>query len=214
MEQHRTRPAQDGPRGGGPRPPLPPQPGRGAGGGTARVARPPGAAARPRPAPVRRPAPPARAVRRMPGPRLTGLGAGLFCGVAMFLLGCLAGLLPGASLTMYGVLFLPVCALTAVWVRRGDLPAAPVVAPIAFALGLVPAAGGADGSGDGLMGFVTALATQAGWLYAGTLVAGVIVLVRRVRPPGPRRPPGRPARPGRPGRQAPSPGRRESDDRS
>lgn len=31
------------------------------------------------------------------------------------------------------------------------------------------------------MGLVTGLATQAGWLYGGTLAAGVIVLVRRVR---------------------------------
>jgi hypothetical protein len=31
------------------------------------------------------------------------------------------------------------------------------------------------------MGLVTALATQAGWLYGGTLVAGVIVIVRRIQ---------------------------------
>ncbi len=31
------------------------------------------------------------------------------------------------------------------------------------------------------MGLVTALATEAGWLYGGTLVAGSTVLVRRVR---------------------------------
>ena len=45
-----------------------------------------------------------------------------------------------------------------------------------------------------LMGLVTALATQAGWLYGGTLVAGLIVtgrkaaLMRRHRTGG-RRPP-------------------------
>lgn len=37
----------------------------------------------------------------------------------MFLLGGLSAVLFGASLTAYGVLFLPVCVLTAVWVRRG-----------------------------------------------------------------------------------------------
>ncbi|KES03897.1 membrane protein [Streptomyces toyocaensis] len=116
----------------------------------------------------------------MPGPRLTGLGGGLFCGLVMLALGLLTGALFGASPTVYGVLFLPVCVLTALWVREGDLLIAPVIVPIAFAVGLVPVADG-GGTLDRLMGLVTGLATQAGWLYGGTLVAGVIVLVRRVR---------------------------------
>jgi hypothetical protein len=103
----------------------------------------------------------------------------LFCAVAMFLLGALCAALFGASLTAYGVLFLPVCVLTALWVRPGDLMTAPVVVPIAFAAGLLPVAEG-DG-GSRLMGLVTALATQAGWLYGGTLVAGLIVIARRIR---------------------------------
>jgi hypothetical protein len=80
---------------------------------------------------------------------------------------------------VYGVLFLPVCLLTALWMRKGDLTAPPVVVPIAFAVGLLPVA---DGSGlfGRLMGLVTALATQAGWLYGGTLVAGVVATVRKV----------------------------------
>ncbi|MGD1222727.1 DUF6542 domain-containing protein [Streptomyces sp. Tue6028] len=132
---------------------------------------------------VRRPPPPrAPAARRLPNPRLTGLGTGLFCGVTMFALACLDQLLFGASMVVYGVLFLPVCALTAVWVRRGDLATAPVVVPIAFTFGLLPVA---DDSGGGLggrfMGLVTALALQAGWLYGGTLVAGLIVTFRKVR---------------------------------
>ncbi len=98
----------------------------------------------------------------------------------MLALGLLTGALFGASQTVYGVLFLPVCALTALWVREGDLLIAPVVVPIAFAVGLVPVADG-GGTLDRLTGLVTGLATQAGWLYGGTLVAGVIVLVRRVR---------------------------------
>nr|WP_128437299.1 DUF6542 domain-containing protein [Streptomyces cyaneus] len=132
---------------------------------------------------VRRPGPsPApQAVRRFPNPRLTGLGGGLFCGAVMFLLGYLDALLFGSSLVVYSVLFLPVCVLTAVWVRRGDLMTAPVVVPIAFAVGLVPVADQGGGLGGHLMGIVTALATQAGWLYGGTLIAGLIVTVRRVR---------------------------------
>ncbi|WP_345630251.1 DUF6542 domain-containing protein [Streptomyces thinghirensis] len=197
MEQHRTRPAQYGPRRG--RAPLPPQ-GRGAGGAAVgrAVARPvgPGAGGAPRrPAtgrpPVRSGAPAARsgppvvralrALRGMPNPRLTGLGSGLFCAAVMLVLGFLDQLLFGASLTVYGVLFLPVCLLTALWVRRGDLLTAPVVVPIAFAVGLVTVAESGKGVGGRLMGLVTALATEAGWLYGGTLVAGSTVIVRRVR---------------------------------
>lgn len=117
----------------------------------------------------------------MPNPRLTGLGGGLFSGALMLLFGWLDQLLFGGSLTVYSVLFLPVCLLTALWVRRAELLSAPVVAPIAFAVGLLPIADGGDaGLGSWLMGLFTALATQAGWLYGGTLAAGLVALVRRV----------------------------------
>ncbi len=99
----------------------------------------------------------------------------------MFVLGCIDQLLFGASLTVYGVLFLPVCVLTALWIRRGDLLTAPVVVPIAFAVGLFPVADGSGGLANRLMGLFTGLATQAGWLYGGTLVAGLIATVRRIR---------------------------------
>ncbi|MDN0195510.1 DUF6542 domain-containing protein [Streptomyces sp. S.PNR 29] len=195
MEQHRTRPPQYGPRRG--RPPLPPQAVRGSGGGapkrgaggapTARplAARPQGAAARGgvrrRPVAVRQSAPPAvQAVARMPNPRLTGLGSGLFCAAVMCVVGFLDAVLFGGSLPVYGVLFLPVCVLTSLWVRRGDLLTAPVVVPIAFAVGLLPVAESGGGVGGRLMGLLTALATQAGWLYGGTLVAGSIVIARRI----------------------------------
>ncbi|MEU1405076.1 DUF6542 domain-containing protein [Streptomyces sp. NPDC005728] len=175
MEHHRTRPPNNGPRRGKPRArrtPLPPQARRPA--GESRHA--PGAERAARPVRAPRPLPPGE----VPGPRLTALGGGLFCAAAMFLLGALDQLLFGASLTLYGVLFLPVCVLTALWVRSGDLLTAPVVVPIAFAVGLFPVADGSGGLLGRLMGLVTGLATQAGWLYGGTLVAGVIVLVRRV----------------------------------
>lgn len=126
-------------------------------------------------APAAAPAP-----RQPPNPRLTGLGAGLFCAVAMLLLGFADLLLSGGSQAVYSVLFLPVCALTAVWVRPGDLLTAPVVVPIGFAVGLLPVVDGDGGFLGRLMGLVTALATQALWLYAGTLIAGVTTLVRRV----------------------------------
>ncbi|MEU7334059.1 DUF6542 domain-containing protein [Streptomyces sp. NPDC007074] len=168
MEQHRTRPPQYRPRRDAP---LPAQAGRGASVGVQKGG-----------APARRPAPlPAREGRRLPNPRLTGLGGGLFCGASMFLLACLDELLFGASPAVYGVLFLPVSALTALWVRRGDLVSAPVVVPIAFAFGLLPLAGGGGGLSGRLMELVTALATQAGWLYGGTLIAGVISTVRKAR---------------------------------
>ncbi|MEV5984575.1 DUF6542 domain-containing protein [Streptomyces sp. NPDC052051] len=120
-------------------------------------------------------------LRRLPNPRLTGLGGGLFCGALMIVLGCLDQVLFGASMTAYGVLFLPVAALTALWVRRGDLVTAPVVVPLAYAAGLLVVADADAGFAGHLVGLVTALATQAGWLYGGTLIAGVIATVRRVR---------------------------------
>lgn len=123
----------------------------------------------------------------MPNPRLTGLGSGLFCSTTMFLLACLLWLLFGSSVVAYGVLFLPVSILTAFWVRPADLVTAPVAAPIAFAVGLVPISGGTGGFGAHFMGLITSLALHAGWLYAGTLAAGLIVLVRRIKLMGQRR---------------------------
>ncbi|MEU7424076.1 DUF6542 domain-containing protein [Streptomyces sp. NPDC040750] len=172
MEQHRSRPPNDGRRRGMPQGSLPSQarPGgeRGPGSRPARALRPDRAA---------RTVPPGA---RLSNLRLTGLGGGLFCVVTMFLLGCADQFLFGGSLPLYGVLFLPVCALTALWVRDGDLLTAPVVVPIAFAVGLLPLAAG-GGLLDRLMGLVTGLATQAGWLYGGALIACAFTLVRRVR---------------------------------
>ncbi|MDN3296676.1 hypothetical protein QWM81_22040, partial [Streptomyces ficellus] len=94
-------------------------------------------------------------------------------------LGFLGEALPGAE--DYGLLFLPVSALTALWVRGADLVTAPISVPIAFAVGVVPIAGGTGGFGGRTMAVVTALAVHAGWLYGGTLVAGLITSVRKVR---------------------------------
>lgn len=136
---------------------------------------------RPSGSPVRRP--PVQVSARFPNPRLTGLGCGILSGLLMLFLGFVDAQLFGASLTVYGVLFVPVCLLIAFWVRRGDLLSAPVVLPIAFAVGLFTVCAGDDGLGNRLMALVTALATQALWLYAGTLTALVTSAVRRLRLP-------------------------------
>ncbi|MEX0169287.1 hypothetical protein MRBLMG1_001851 [Streptomyces sp. LMG1-1-1.1] len=129
-----------------------------------------------------RPVPPVvLALRRLPSPRLTGLGAGLFASAVMLTIGFLDLLLLDGSPVVYGLLFLPVSALTALWVRTADLVTAPIGVPIAFAVGVVPIAGGTGGLGGQAMAVVTALAVHAGWLYGGTLVAGLIASFRKVR---------------------------------
>lgn len=132
---------------------------------------------RPRPAPV----------RRMPRARLTGLGGGLFACAAMTLAAGIAWLLFDSSLFAYGLLFLPVCAATALWVRPAELVTAPISAPIAFAAGVWPLTGGSGGFGAQLMGIVSVLSLHAGWLYGGTLVAALIALVRKAVLSGRRR---------------------------
>ncbi len=121
------------------------------------------------------------ALRRFPNPRLTGIGAGLFAALTMFVLACVDRLLFDSSELVYGLLFLPVSALTALWVRPADLVTAPISVPIAFAVGVFPISGGSEGLGGQIMGLVTALAVHAGWLYGGTLIAGLIASVRKVR---------------------------------
>lgn len=133
------------------------------------------------------------ALRRLPNPRLTGLGAGLFGAATMLALGALDWLLFDGSAVVYGLLFLPVSALTALWVREADLVTAPISVPIAFAVGIVPISGGSDGFGGQTMAVVTALAVHAGWLYGGTLIAGLITCVRKVRMMGRRQRRSRPA---------------------
>ncbi|MEU1471991.1 DUF6542 domain-containing protein [Streptomyces sp. NPDC005761] len=126
-------------------------------------------------------APAVLALRRLPNPRLTGIGAGLFAAAVMFVVGCADWLLFDGSSAVFGVLFLPVSALAALWVRPADLVTAPISVPIAFAVGIIPISGGTGGFGGQTMAVVTALAVHAGWLYGGTLIAGLIATVRKVR---------------------------------
>ncbi|MFJ8572152.1 DUF6542 domain-containing protein [[Kitasatospora] papulosa] len=182
MEQHRTRTPQR--RQPAQAPSAAPSGGLGEGpaGGPVSVVVAPAPAAAPnrgsRPGGV---PPVVLALRRFPDPRLTGIGAGLFAVLTMFLLACADQLLLGGSEIVYGVLFLPVSALTALWVRPADLVTAPIIVPIAFAVGVIPVAGGTGGFGGQAMAVVTALAFHAGWLYGGTLVAGLIASVRKIR---------------------------------
>ncbi|MDX3181864.1 hypothetical protein PV334_11450 [Streptomyces sp. ME02-7008A-1] len=182
MEQHRTRTPQR--RQPAQAPSAAPSGGLGEGpaGGPVSVVVAPAPAAAPnrgsRPSGV---PPVVLALRRFPDPRLTGIGAGLFAVLTMFLLACADQLLLGGSEIVYGVLFLPVSALTALWVRPADLVTAPIIVPIAFAVGVIPVAGGTGGFGGQAMAVVTALAVHAGWLYGGTLVAGLIASVRKIR---------------------------------
>ncbi|MFI6346331.1 DUF6542 domain-containing protein [Streptomyces sp. NPDC050560] len=199
MDHPRTRPPQTRPRrtaplppqGGPPRPAaLPPLPSTTsprlrrpeAEARPRRPSGPPPGAARPRVSPV---APyvsrVVRALKGAPNPRLTGLGGGLFCAAVMLLVACADRLVLGSSPVVYGVVFLPVAALSALWVRGADLVAAPVTVPIGFAVGVLPICGGTGGFGGEMIGLFTSLALHAGWLYGGTLIAGVIATVRKVR---------------------------------
>lgn len=187
VEQHRTRPPQRRQTRPAPLSPLGTKAAEGAeavaGAGEAKAA---GGASAGRvmsaPAGRGRPVAPAvLALRRLPNPRLTGIGAGLFAAAVMFVIGCADWLLFDGSSAVFGVLFLPVSALAAFWVRPADLVTAPISVPIAFAVGIIPISGGTGGFGGQAMAVVTALAVHAGWLYGGTLVAGLIATVRKVR---------------------------------
>ncbi|MFJ9027855.1 DUF6542 domain-containing protein [Streptomyces sp. NPDC102274] len=125
--------------------------------------------------------PPTARLRGLPNPRFTGLGAGLFAAAAMLAVAFLDQLLLDGAPMVYGVLFLLVSAVTALWVRTADLVTAPISVPIAFAAGAYPIAGGTGGFGGQTMALVTTLAVHAGWLYGGTLVAGLIATVRKVQ---------------------------------
>ena len=94
--------------------------------------------------------------------------------------GWLEGALFGGAPVVYGVLFVLVSAVGALWVRPSELYAAPAIAPLAYTLGLFFAGGSGDGAAGVLQNVFTSLALHAVWLYAGTLIATLIVLVRKV----------------------------------
>jgi len=133
------------------------------------------------------------AVRRLrtaprPRPRLTGLGTGALVMVVTVLGGAADSLLFDGPGVFFGLVFVAVSVAGAVYVRPYDLVAAPVAAPIAFAVGIVATA---DSGGGGLVGHLlgvfTGLALMTGWLYTGTVLAALIVAVRALRLPSRRR---------------------------
>lgn len=122
------------------------------------------------------------AVRPAAGPpRLTGLGTWVVITLLSVLGGALDSWVSGGPGVLFGLVFLAACVGGGLWVRRQDLSAAPVSAPIAFtlALALTGDSGGGGLSGHA-MGVLTGLATETGWLYAGTLCAALIAAVRKV----------------------------------
>jgi hypothetical protein len=115
----------------------------------------------------------------MPAPRLTALGTGVFAGLLMMLFGWLEGALFDGAPAFYGVLFVLVCVAGALWIRPAELYAAPVIAPLAYTVGLFFAGGAGEGVTGVLQHVFTSLALHAAWLYTGTLTAALVVLVRK-----------------------------------
>ncbi|MDX6353332.1 MAG: hypothetical protein QOF98_235 [Streptomyces sp.] len=128
-----------------------------------------------------------RTVQR-PRPRLTGLGTGLLTTVITVLGGAVDSLLFDGPGVFFGLVFVAASVVGAVYVRPYDLVAAPVAAPIAFAVGItLTADSGSGGLAGHLIGVFTGLALMTGWLYTGTVLAALIAGVRALRRPS-RRP--------------------------
>lgn len=98
----------------------------------------------------------------------------------MAVVGLLDEVLLSGSSIVYGLLFLFVCTACGLWVRVADLIMAPISAPLAFTVGLLPVSSGGAGFGSRMVGLFTHLSLQAGWLYGGTLTAVLTVGLRRV----------------------------------
>jgi hypothetical protein len=125
---------------------------------------------------------------RGPRPRLTGLGTGLLTTAVTVLGGAVDAFVFDGPGVLFGLVFVAVSAVGAVYVRPYDLVAAPVAAPIAFAIGIaLTSDSGSGGLVGHLLGIFTGLALLTGWLYTGTVLAALIVGVRALRRPS-RRP--------------------------
>ncbi|MBY8884086.1 hypothetical protein K7472_04405 [Streptomyces sp. PTM05] len=114
-----------------------------------------------------------------PDAKLTGFGAGVVIGVLTLLGGGLNVLFADQPGAFFGVVFVLASVAGALWVRRADLAAAPVSAPIAFAVALVITG---DDGGGGLLAHAAAtvagLAERTGWLYTGTLLSAAVAAAR------------------------------------
>ncbi|KRV47031.1 hypothetical protein AQ490_09750 [Wenjunlia vitaminophila] len=106
-------------------------------------------------------------------------------GVVLLLLSLAAGVADAQTGDDYGFLFgvgfVAACLVTTVWVRRSDVVAAPVCAPLAYAVALAVTTPSDD---EGLLQravtVATDLAVNADWLYAGTAVAVALALLRHL----------------------------------
>ncbi|WP_050515124.1 DUF6542 domain-containing protein [Streptomyces rimosus] len=124
-------------------------------------------------------APLAAAAARLPSARLTGLGCGLLGTLVLFAFAFFDQVLFDGAPTAYGVFFVLVSVCAGLWVRPYDLITAPIALPIMFTVGTVPISHHTGGFGGLLMGVFTVMATQAGWLFAGTLACALIAVVRK-----------------------------------
>jgi hypothetical protein len=125
-----------------------------------------------------------------PPARLTGFGTGVVITAITLAGGVIDSWLFHGPGVVFGLVFVVASIAGALWVRPYDLAAAPVSAPIAFTLALAVVGGSGSGSGGiigRLMGTVTGLATHTVWLYAGTILAAAVVVVRKFAERPPRR---------------------------
>ncbi|WP_405586926.1 DUF6542 domain-containing protein [Streptomyces sp. NBC_01190] len=125
---------------------------------------------------------------RPPRARLTGLGTGLLTTAVTVLGGAVDATVFNGPGLLFGLVFVLISVVGAVYVRPYDLVAAPVAAPIAFAAGiLLTSDGGGGGLVGHLLGVFTGLALLTGWLYTGTVLAAMIVGIRALLRPSRRR---------------------------
>ncbi|OIV38795.1 hypothetical protein BIV57_03355 [Mangrovactinospora gilvigrisea] len=113
---------------------------------------------------------------------LTPLGVGVVMGAPVLGAAVLEGAMRGGPGSLFELVFLGACAVGALHVRRTDLLAAPISAPLAFAAALICSAGilGQTGQarGNNAVAVLAMLSAGAPWLFLGTALAGAVVLAR------------------------------------
>ncbi|MEU9129008.1 DUF6542 domain-containing protein [Kitasatospora sp. NPDC048540] len=111
--------------------------------------------------------------------RLTAVGTGVVAVLATLAVALVDRLLFGGLGVLFGLGYLAICFQLAVRVRLSDLPAAPISGPIAFAAALVLCQPDpAHGITGHVVSLAAGLALRAGWLFAGTGLAVLIVGAR------------------------------------
>ncbi|GAB2803028.1 hypothetical protein GCM10027091_38790 [Streptomyces daliensis] len=128
---------------------------------------------------ARRPGPLGALKARLPRPRLTALGGGVLSTLLTVIVGGLDELLLDGSGPVYGVFFLLISAVCALWVRPADVFTSAVSVPLAFTIGLLLISDGGGSFGSHVMALFSALSSNAVWLYGGTLLALLIATMRK-----------------------------------